>query len=305
MFTMPDPTILKPYLTAWGETRRLPRFDLTSPYSCFSSGVRWFLDQDCLVVFGRGGQLAILPPISKNGDIEAERRVFRNLIGQGYRFIVGEEDLALYGIRLDALPPWLNVRRSSPRDEPIYRSGDILDLAGSKHRQIRNIRNIIERMQGEGRLTITATTNPNPKDLRDAMIVTNKWCKERDLSKGTLPKKHIQGYHAITAALGIPIPMVIMHDSKVFPSPVSLSIGELINPKMGVITFRYHDYHAETFSDFARAVHLVELQNWCKLAGPDVLLNIGMCGGCHDLMATKEKNRPCEHNLAYEVGPHA
>lgn len=267
------------YLQGFALHRKWPRYYMASADMAANPGkYRWLVADDCLLVVkwvtmgGLKVHLA-LPPMSRHGDIHAEREVLQWLTAAGVGARLSDEDLRLYG-SVEATP-------CPHGPEFVYATGDYTALTGERWKKWRHALNSAVR-NGWGVTSIGGAQVFSERErLRE---VTLAWAKERNKS----------GAHELRIAShlqGIPngwVNMVATTSGEVRAWSAHQGIGHL---PWAVAMVGHWVPSAFEHMNASALLHLWDMQ-----VSHRQVVNMGSGVGDKHLMAAKRKLRPC-HEL--------
>jgi hypothetical protein len=255
-----SPTVLEQYYRTldWP----CPRF-YQSPTVLAGGGAQYraaFIE-DCLVIlkwkrfYAQKVAYAILPPMSRTGDVGDERRAVRTLIESGFHVMLVSHDAARYDIPLDDLEPvpW--------NTEYIYLARDLAELKGKDWAHLRVVRNRAER---EGYRCIAGP--PQPGETGDVLRLTRDWVKYRGKGGSMMGYVRSLGWWPKTTLF------------KLYPDAGNDLAAFSYTEEVGagsIITGRLRDYAITAIHDPMQLIAHHEAMWEVEHRGPDRLMNLG------------------------------
>lgn len=278
------PTLERHY-EGFAATRRHPRYFMSSLWLGAKSEFICGVVDGCLCMVKRRAMYhsaviyLILPPMSLDGDLRAERRVLRAFYKAGIGAKLSDEDVLLYDLRSRVVGDPGNV-------EYIYRAGDGVDLAGGHNKNRRRAWADIQKFDITFYTLSMAPVRQTCRDI-DKAWEEGKRTRGATGSLGTsfAPKivaamaEHARG----TACLGY----VISHEGRA----LVYAITQAVRPGWVALLVGRHTFDP-AIRDIPLAQHLIECRWWADTMGADTQLNMGATLGHAGLDAVKERLRP-------------
>lgn len=262
------------YLAGYAANRQWPRYYMSSVDMAAGMGrYRWTVVDDCLVVvkwMSMGGLKIFLslPPMSKYGDIGAEKRVLQWFLDAGVGARLSDEDVALYNVPCTPC-------HTGP--EFIYKADDYLILAGSAWAKWRYAQNVAQQYG----VSVETTMQAMPAD---AVRLSKAWAQ----STGKNASHEIR-----MASNPAGIPHGWTNTLNMDGTSIAWSAFQRITPNWVAYIASHRDTDKFQKIDASIYTHTVNMRVVANIMGSGCIVNMGGASGDNGLAEAKRKLRPC------------
>jgi hypothetical protein len=288
-----------PFYEGFALTRTCPRFFQAPTYLIpGKSAYGWGEVDGCLLVLKRRAYMgtyslfALLPPMSKDGNLQVERQLIDRLRSLGISIRISDEDVDLFGIDRTTLTA------DSWREEYVYRSGDMIERKGKHWAHVRNKIHVAERLKAEGKLDweiIVGKPKLNPV-LSKVKPALEKWVGRATGWTGQLAQTVTSLQHAVEPCL-----TVLLYGEG--GTVAGFSFSEGVGPGRVCLTTRWRAYDEDTHHDPTPVLQWLDLTAWNDTFGPDCMLNYGAAGIARSMCLAKERLHPARTNGIWRWDP--